>query len=85
MDITKRAAIAALAMLTNKDRTNPDTKNRTVRIMADFFCTAPDGRGRFGLSILSVLKSNKSLETSPPKYNRIEDMTSITRSKKIVP
>lgn len=51
----------------------PDVKKKFNRIIAYFISILPDGNGLLGRSNLSILVSNKSLDTSPPKYNDIEE------------
>jgi hypothetical protein len=65
--------IKAESRFTSNDNKNPTVKNIINRIIAYFFCTLPEGNGLLGRSTLSDLISNKSLETSPPRYNVIDE------------
>lgn len=56
----------------------PAVKKKINRIIAFFLSILPDGNGLLGRSILSILVSNKSLDTSPPKYNDIEEKIKMT-------
>jgi hypothetical protein len=56
----------------------PAVKKKINRIIAYFLSILPDGNGLLGRSILSILVSNKSLDTSPPKYNDIEEKIKMT-------
>lgn len=57
----------------SNDSKKPLLKKTIMRLIAYFLLTLPEGNGLFGRSILSVFVSNKSLETSPPKYNDIDE------------
>ena len=61
----------------SNDSKKPMLKKVIMRMIARFLLTLPDGNGLFGRSILSVFVSNKSLETSPAKYNDIDERISM--------
>ena len=65
--------IPAVKWLMIVDRKKPAKNNTIKRTTAYFFLTLPEGNGLVGRSILSVFISNRSLDTSPPKYNIIDE------------
>lgn len=49
------------------------------------FFILPEGNGLVGRSSLSTLMSNKSFDTRPPRYKKMEEKINITKSDMLYP
>ena len=79
MESIRTPEVPAVTKLVNKDNTKPVPRKTINKIIAFLFFTFPEDNGLLGRSTLSVLISNKSFETSPPKYNKIEEIIRMIR------
>jgi hypothetical protein len=71
--------------LTNAARINPKLNIKTAIKSASVFFILPEGNGLVGLSSLSTLMSNKSFDTRPPRYKKMDENIKMTRSEILLP